>query len=242
MKVFLLVIVTISCFLYLAIREDPSSLTKVEYLSYIVDPKLQELKFFSRDGEGKKLLSFKRLAEYLVAQDQELVFAMNGGMFEMGYTPKGLYVEESQIINPIDRTTGQSGNFYLEPNGIFYLTINKGAVISKTEDYIDSSEVEYATQSGPMLLIDGAINPLFKKDSQNLNIRNGVGILPSGHLLFVMSKGMVSFYDFANYFKERGAIKALYLDGFVSRVYQPSENWTQQDGNFGVIIAEIKKQ
>ena len=75
--------------------------------------------------------------------------------------------------------------------------------------------IKYATQSGPMLIIDGQIHPAFKQGTANLNIRNGVGILPNNKLLFVMSKKEMNLYDFANYFKNSGCINALYLDGFV---------------------------
>jgi uncharacterized protein YigE (DUF2233 family) len=53
-----------------------------------------------------------------------------------------------------------------------------------------------------------------------------------------MSKTEISFYDFADYFRKAGCKNALYLDGFVSRTYLPVKDWTQTDGNFGVIIGE----
>jgi uncharacterized protein YigE (DUF2233 family) len=31
----------------------------------------------------------------------------------------------------------------------------------------------------------------------------------------------------------------LYLDGFVSRMYLPAENWLQTDGDFGVMIGAV---
>ena len=91
-----------------------------------------------------------------------------------------------------------------------------------------------------MLLIDGNIHSKFRKGSSNLNIRNGVGILPNGNILFAMSKEEINFYDLATFFKQKGCKNALYLDGFVSKVYLPSQNWQQTDGIFGVIIAETK--
>lgn len=39
-----------------------------------------------------------------------------------------------------------------------------------------------------------------------------------------------------NFSKKKGCKNALYLDGFVSRTYLPEKNWSQLDGNFGVII------
>ncbi|HXB14083.1 MAG TPA: phosphodiester glycosidase family protein, partial [Bacteroidia bacterium] len=77
--------------------------------------------------------------------------------------------------------------------------------------------------------------------SKNLNIRNGVGILPDGKVVFAMSKSEINFYDFAEYFKNLGCRNALYLDGFVSRAYLPEQNWIQTDGDFGVLIGITEK-
>ncbi|MCS3799668.1 phosphodiester glycosidase family protein [Niastella sp. OAS944] len=137
-------------------------------------------------------------------------------------------------------TARGSGNFYLQPNGVFYITTDNKAVICKTSDFKKSSKTKYATQSGPLLIVDGAINSVFTKGSSNTNVRNGVGILPNGEVVFAMSKDNVNFYDFAKYFQDMGCKYALYLDGFVSRTYCPEKNWTQTDGDFGVIIGVTK--
>lgn len=92
-----------------------------------------------------------------------------------------------------------------------------------------------------MLVIDGKVHPKFTIGSKNVHIRNGVGILPKGYLLFAMSKEKINFYDFATFFKSKGCSNALYLDGFVSRTYLPSKKWEQTDGNFAIIIAEIER-
>ena len=93
-----------------------------------------------------------------------------------------------------------------------------------------------------MLLTEGKMHPAFKPGSGNANIRNGVGILPNGNIVFAMSKGKINFYDFAAYFKQLGCHNALYLDGFVSRTYLPEKHWLQTDGNFGVIIGSVINQ
>jgi uncharacterized protein YigE (DUF2233 family) len=90
-----------------------------------------------------------------------------------------------------------------------------------------------------MLVIDGKIHPEFKRGSSNVNIRNGVGVLANGQVIFVMSKKPINLYDFASFFLKAGCINALYLDGFVSRTYLPTQKWEQTEGDFGVIIAEI---
>ena len=112
----------------------------------------------------------------------------------------------------------------------------------QTTDFKDNGEIKYATQSGPMLVIDGQVHSSFKDGSTNLNIRNGVGILPDNKVIFAMSKTEINFYDFAKYFQSLGCKNALYLDGFVSRTYLPEKKWTQTDGNFVVMICLTKKK
>jgi len=165
---------------------------------------------------------------------------MNAGMYLKDLSPQGLYIEDGNIKSPLDTLTSGYGNFYLQPNGVFYITKDRKAFIKTTKNFKMDKNIAYATQSGPMLLIDGQIHPKFNQGSPNIHIRNAVGILPNGNLLFAMSKKKINFYDFSSYFKQQGCKNALYLDGFVSRTYLPSSNWKQLKGNFGVIIAETK--
>jgi uncharacterized protein YigE (DUF2233 family) len=206
------------------------------FLTYKVDLKKQDLRLYWKNDNNQNIGSIQNLKIWLEGKNRVLEFAMNAGMYKKDNSPQGLYIEKQKILSALD-TTRASGNFYLKPNGIFYLTTNKTAAICRTEDFRNIKKVEYATQSGPMLLIGGQIHPDFKKGSANLNIRNGVGILPDGKVLFVLSKKEINFYDFANYFKSLGCKNALYLDGFVSRAFAPSENWIQTDGNFGALFA-----
>lgn len=109
-----------------------------------------------------------------------------------------------------------------------------------TQDFENKGNIKHATQSGPMLIIKDKIHPKFNETSKNINIRNGVGILPSGNLLFAMSKEPINFYHFANYFKSNKCKNALYLDGYVSETYLPSKDWTQENGRYGMIIGVIE--
>jgi uncharacterized protein YigE (DUF2233 family) len=205
------------------------------FISYQVNLKKQELKLYWKDDKGQALNSLQNLANWLGGKGQKLVFAMNAGMYKTDYVPLGLFIQEQKTVTPLNTKTGD-GNFYLKPNGVFYTTTDNKVVICKTENFINNSKIKYATQSGPMLVIDGRIHPEFKQGSANLNTRNGVGILPNNEVVFAMSKTAVNLYDFANYFKALGCRNALYLDGFVSRTYLPEKNWVQTDGNFGVMV------
>ena len=213
---------------------------KEPFLNYVVNPDSQQLAFYWKDDEGNILKSFKNLKTWLNENNQELLFAMNGGMFTQERAPLGLYIENGKTLKKVNRTKEAYGNFYLQPNGIFYLTNDNKAVICKTTDYKNSETIKYATQSGPLLLIDGTYHPKLNKGSSSVHIRNGVGILPNGDLIFAMSKQKVNFYDFATFFKEQGCENALYLDGFVSKTYLPSKGYGALNGSFGVMIGVSK--
>jgi uncharacterized protein YigE (DUF2233 family) len=207
------------------------------FLSFVTEPK--SIHMYWKNDSGKIFGSIQNLKQFVETKNQELQFAMNGGMYKKDNSPQGLFIQYNATLIPLDTLSG-TGNFYLKPNGVFYLTRDNKAVVCQSKEFIDNAQINFATQSGPMLLIDGDIHPAFKKGSINLNIRNGVGILPDNRVLFVMSRQQVNFYDFAEFFKTMGCKNALYLDGFVSRTYLPQENWRQLDGNFGVIIGVTK--
>lgn len=224
----------------LSCTSSAQSIEDKRFVSYEVNLKTQDLKFYLKNDDSINFGNFKNLKQYLEKNKQELVFATNGGMYLKDGSPQGLYIENGIIKASIDTTKDAYGNFYLQPNGIFYLTKDKKGVICKTTDFVQNSNITYATQSGPMLVINGVIHPVFVKGSKNLHIRNGVGVLPNGNIVFAMSKDLINLFDFAEYFKSIGCENALYLDGYVSRAYLPRKKLKQLDGNFGVIIAEIK--
>ncbi|MGY6650370.1 phosphodiester glycosidase family protein [Wenyingzhuangia sp. IMCC45574] len=235
-KLLLVILVCIVCsFSFQEYKVDES-----RFIIHVVDGKKGSLKFYYKDNNNERIGSLKRLKEFVKENGDSLAFAMNGGMYKRNYSPQGLYIEKGKLINRLDTSKGK-GNFYLLPNGVFSLSKDGEATIVKTEDFKKDKNIEYATQSGPMLLINGVYHPKLRKGSKNLHIRNAVGILPNGNIMFAMSKEKVNFYDLATLFKQRGCKQALYLDGFVSRTYLPSKKWKQLDGDFGVIIGETSK-
>jgi uncharacterized protein YigE (DUF2233 family) len=210
-------------------------------LAYTVDTKKQDLQLYWKNDNGETFKSIQNLKNYVENKNLTLIFAMNGGMFNKDFSPQGLFIQNKTTLAVLDTADG-NGNFYLKPNGVFYITSDNIPLVCRTSDFKDNGKIKYATQSGPMLIIDGKIHSAFKDGSTNLNIRNGVGILPDNKVVFAMSKTGINFYDFAKYFQNLGCKNALYLDGFVSRTYLPEKKWTQTDGNFGVIIGVIEKK
>jgi len=211
-----------------------------QILAYTVDTKIQNIQLYWKNDSGEILGSIQNLKTYVESKNLTLMFAMNGGMYMQDSRPLGLFIQDGKTQKNINKANG-NGNFYLKPNGIFYITADNIPFVCTTTDFTNNGKVKYATQSGPMLVIDGQIHSAFKEGSSNLNIRNGVGILPDNKVVFAMSKTEINFYDFAKYFQHLGCKNALYLDGAVSRTYLPEKKWTQTDGNFGVIIGVTKK-
>lgn len=209
-------------------------------VGYTVNLQNQDLQFYWKNSKGENYKSFSALKADLKTKDKTLLFAMNGGMYQEDLRPLGLYIEKGEVMYPLNKVANAYGNFYLQPNGIFYITRSKEARIIPTTKFKSNDNIQFATQSGPMLLIDGAFHPKIKKGSTNLNIRNGVGILPNGDVHFAISTEPINFYDFASYFSSMGCKNALYLDGFVSKTYLPSIGLLDLGGQFGVIIAEVK--
>lgn len=210
-------------------------------VSYEVNLEEQDLQFFWKDDKGEIFRNHGNLKKWLASKNQKLQFAMNGGMYLQDRSPQGLYIQNGKELAKINLVEEAYGNFYLQPNGIFYITKGKKGVVSSTTSFQPSDDIEFATQSGPMLVIDDQIHSAYRQGSKNLHIRNGVSVLPNGHLLFAMSKAPINLYDFASYFKNKGCKNALYLDGAISKTYLPEKDWEQLDGNFGVIIGVVGK-
>lgn len=223
---------------YYSARGEKAGKENERILSYVLDPAIQEVDFYWKDAQGKNYSNFARLKEELEAKGRKLIFAMNGGMFLKDQSPQGLFIEKGRLHRELDDKEEGYGNFYLQPNGVFYLDHNNKAYILPSSSFSYKEEIKYATQSGPMLVVDGKLHPAFREGSENLHIRNGVGLLEDGRLLFAMSNERINFFDFASFFKEKGCKQALYLDGFVSRTYLPEKGVEQMDGAFGVIIGE----
>ncbi len=238
---FFVVLLLIGFISFTVTKTSKDTTDGAQLLTYIVDPTKQQLRFYWKNKKGENYINFQNLKTDLEQNNQELVFAMNGGMYNKDLSPQGLYIENGKTLATLNTTKEGYGNFYLQPNGIFYLTRAGKPGVCVTDDFEQDESIQYATQSGPMLLIDGQVHSKFTKGSKNLHIRNGVGVLSNGNLLFAMSKEKINFYDLASFFKEQGCKNALYLDGFVSKTYLPVKDWEQLDGTFGVIIGESKR-
>jgi uncharacterized protein YigE (DUF2233 family) len=193
-----------------------------EALSYTVCEvsAAQDLRLFQSGPDGA-YGSFNAVEEALAAKGETLGFGMNAGMYHPDLRPVGLYIEEGVEKAPLVTREGP-GNFALLPNGVF--CIGEGLRVIESLAYKAAPpKCRFATQSGPMLVIDGALHPKFTAGSESLHIRNGVGTSDDGKTAyFAISNQPVNFYDFARLFRDKLGVKnALYLDGAISRLLAP---------------------
>jgi clan AA aspartic protease (TIGR02281 family) len=171
--------------------------------------------------------------EYTTNHDSVL-FATNACISGNSGEPIGLLVSNKQELSSLNLNNG-NGNFYLKPNGVLQIA-ETGIDIFESSKFVNSGNIIEAVQSGPMLLIDDEIHPVFDSKSQNRNIRSGVGIYVEKNgnrfLVFCKSNDAVTFYDFAKLFKDKFHCKnALCLESAGSAMYSPKLGVLSPIGN-----------
>jgi uncharacterized protein YigE (DUF2233 family) len=215
---------------------------EADYTVCRFDLRKDRLSLFNLDAEGVPYGSFSALSQALQAQGKTLAFAMNAGMYDEAQKPIGLYIEAGKQAHKINRRNG-AGNFHLKPNGVFYVAGKRAGVLD-TEAFVKAGLTpDYATQSGPMLVIDGRIHPKFSATGNSLKRRNGVGVVDDHTVVFAITEGVANFYSFARLFRDGlDCRNALFFDGSVSSLYAPDLG--RSDGYFplGPIVAVVRDE
>ncbi len=184
-----------------------------------------------KDAGGKPFAGIESLRASGEAQGRQLLFATNAGIYDREFRPLGLHVEDGVALRPLNTARGNAsrGNFAIQPNGVFHVDRDGNAGVTPTSEWRGRGiDARIATQSGPMLVVDGEINPNFDAASDSLKLRSGVCARGPRDVVFAVSEGPVSFHAFARLFRDDlGCRDALYLDGTLSRV------WTRETGYSG---------
>lgn len=188
-----------------------------------IDPDGHELVLTLGDGAGG-LGTLRRFVDRLPAG--RVTVAMNAGMWrtDPDFAAVGLHVEDGRQLAPLETDEGD-GNFYLKPNGVFFMdTDGRPAILESAAFAAAAPRVRLATQSGPLMVSGGAIHPrIILPTSPHEKIRNGIGVTADGLVVFALSLDPVSFGLFARAFRDAlSAPDALYLDGEVSRMHAPA--------------------
>ena len=208
----------------MAVETKDHTFADRHYLVARVDLEKESLQLFLGDGQGHYFNNFTNIERWLAPRKRRLVFAMNAGMFHPGFAPVGLFVDHGRTVGQLNLDKGE-GNFFLKPNGVFAVT-DAGAKIVEASQFPALAaargigEVQLATQSGPLLVIDGKIHPAFHAESESRLFRNGVGVISAKHVVFAISNEPVNFHEFARLFRDSlGCPNALFLDGTISSLY-----------------------
>jgi len=153
----------------------PSALNPWSHLhAFKINLKKNQIKLAMATSLDKQHASVERLA----SQEQALI-AINGGFFDKQYHPLGLRISNGKRLNPLK---------YISWWGILYLRNNQ-AFLSSPSQFKNNSDINFAVQSGPRLIIDGRI-PTLKTGSAQ---RTALGIDKSGSTLFIVVSENKSF-------------------------------------------------
>lgn len=231
---------------HLSSDNSPKNCRSLEHLgdaytlcSFVVTE--HDIRLFHSDAEGAPYFQFNTLERELDEQGETLIFAMNGGMYHEDRRPVGFFRDQNGDQATVNTNDGP-GNFHLKPNGVFWLSA-RAAGVTESQAFLDQAlDPVYATQSGPMLVIDGALHPGLNPDGTSHRRRNGVGVSADGQTVhFAISDTAVTFHEFATLFRDEiGVPNALFLDGQVSRIYAPDIDRNEIGPDLGPMVGVVE--
>ena len=199
-----------------------------------------DLRLFHSDAAGALLGSFSAVNAMLATEGKALAFAMNAGMYHRDRAPVWLYIENGVVRTPV-QTRASDDNFGMLPNGVFCIGAD-GFSITDSRDFAAKPKAcRFATQSGPLMVKQGALHPRFIPGGDSKYIRNGVGVSADGtRAVFAISEDSVNFDTFGRLFRDELALPdALYFDGKISRLYAPALNRDDLGFPMGPIVGLV---
>lgn len=206
-----------------------------------VDARSADIRLFLKDDADQVIGNFRALDAILAAEGRRLAIAMNAGMYHSDRSPVGLYLEGGQEVQGLITSAGP-GNFGLLPNGVFCIRAGRADVIETMRFKRETPDCRDASQSGPMLVIDGKLHPRFLPDSTSRYVRNGVGTSADGaRVVFAISNNAVTFHEFGRLFRDALNLpQALYFDGNISRLHAPALGRSDAGFPMGPIVGVVE--
>ena len=206
----------------------------------VCDPGEGRIELFAAARGEAAVRGLDALEAQLGQRAANVAFAMNAGMYDEDGRPIGLAIVEGRQVRAINRRKG-GGNFHLMPNGVFQIHRDGRAEVITTARWRPSPTIRLASQSGPMLVVDGKLHPAFEHDGSSRHIRNGAGIARGGKPVFVISDDAVSLGKFARFFRdELKARNALFFDGAVSALWDPANGRRDLTRPLGPLIVAFR--
>lgn len=199
------------------------------------------IKLLWKDENARLIRQLSVAQKILERQGKRPQMLMNGGIFEEGGIPSGLLVIDGITLRPLNLAAGR-GNFFLQPNGVFYVDkANQAAVITSQEFVRLRPDCRLAVQSGPLLLRNQLTHPAFRENSSHRLHRNGVGVRADGTVIFAATifgqKRYPTLYEFADFFRSLGCRDALFLDGDISQLEIDPKKPLVPGNHFATIFA-----
>jgi uncharacterized protein YigE (DUF2233 family) len=192
-----------------------------------------------KDAKGQPYKTFQRLEMELSRSNRRVLAAMNAGIFDTSFRPLGLHIQQGRVLRDLNTRQRGYGNFYLQPNGVFMIGPNGARVLPTSAYQREQPRVLEATQSGPMLVVNGKLHPAFRQGSENQIVRNGVGVESANRVHLVLAVDPVNFYDFARFMRDGlNCPNALYLDGNISSLNVPGTE-VIGDGEFAGMLTVV---
>jgi len=200
-----------------------------------VDLDRAEVKLYWKDDRGRPLGSLAALDRWLAGRGETLLAATNAGIFYRSNEPAGLHVERGAVLRPLNRASSPppgeaEGNFFAQPNGVFYIADDGTAHIRATQGAAMAlPHMREATQSGPLLLERGRYHRLIGNPRV---ARNAVAVCTPRRIALVLAPEGASIRELAGFIRsELECQDALYLDGTISGLRVPSAK-VDRDGSY----------
>ena len=205
-----------------------------------VDLNRAEVRMFWKDDAGRPFGSLRALDRWLQGRGERLLAATNAGIFYRSREPAGLHVERgAPPLRPLNTSPtpppGEGrGNFFAQPNGVFYIAKSGTANIVETSAAAAVLPwMREATQSGPLLLRRGTPHSLRGDTSVS---RNAVAVCSPREVALVFAPRGASIRELALFIRDQlHCPDALYLDGSISGLWVPSAG-VRSDGEYVGIL------
>lgn len=221
----------------------PSACTKLEFEQALFsvcsfDSRTDTISLLSTGTPSTEAFTRTRL------QAAKIRFAMNAGMFHPDGTPVGLLVSNGRAVTPLNTSEG-NGNFFWKPNGVFLVEADGTVRVTTTDAFVAGGlqrSVVSAAQSGPMLVIDGALHPGMSPDSIHVQTRNAVAACGRFQANFIIAESAISLGKLARFIRDRlGCRDALYLDGAISSLWWPEAGRMDVAHRISTVVAVMRR-
>lgn len=189
-------------------------------------------------GEDVPFGSMAALAESLGARADRVALAITAGLADDDGQPLGYFVENGERRTLLT-LRAEAGAFAGQAGGVFFGEATGSWQVREAQAFAAETEERphFATQSTPLLVIDGEVHPAIPHDSANRSTRSGVGVDVRGRALFVISDEPVSMGKLARLYRDvLNVTDALCLGGAGAQVWDPAAGRMDEGPAFGPLI------